>query len=692
MMINNIFKPKYTFIPLTKKKKYLFFFKNKKDLYITISYLIGSIFYLLSLRDIDGTGMQCYLQNNLDCIYALSFLCFISSIIITISMCIIIFKNFKKYHLIIIFIIFLFFFIIDHHNIIVKHGLYNIILFIVSTTILLSLLFLLHFLYYLLKKKKYIVIILIILLFYSLYFNLNKYKLNQFSCEGWEKGLNDSYIDNSSKDYPCIINIPKPHSCYIPEIGPLFDFTRYYRPTCLDPDLLKYEREKVLKDMENVRYFELSEKKRFGYPLTNNKQYHSDFYGTLVFPTNQSLEDDIHNNIILMDLYEKDKNKYYPNISFIPEIELVLTDEGGKIEYHIHRNETLIKEKEEIIKRHTNKFLYKNVFVMFVDTLSRAHFYRKFPNTTNFLNQFTKYETNFTKKNMNVFQYFKYNSIDTYTDPNIRASCYGAKADDKNGTHFVNFFNRNGYITGRANTFCVKESIYNPENISAFDHGTWDHEAMSLAGMKSFYDRLFVSRISTFVPKCLFGEDMNEHIFNYIEAFWATYINEKKMFFYQCLDGHEPTGELIGYLDTRLYNFLNNFYINGYFKDTAFVLFSDHGQHLNGPLYLFDSQDFRFERSLALLLLIVPNDDKLYHNNLYEKIKSNEQTFITPFDIYNTLLYLAFGEDNENYKKNCVSYGDYLFNEINYKNRYCEAPIYGGIIVPRTCNCYHKYI
>ena len=209
------------------------------------------------------------------------------------------------------------------------------------------------------------------------------------------------------------------------------------------------------------------------------------------------------------------------------------------------------------------------------------------------------------------------------------------------------FFNNNGYITGRANTFCVKESIHNQENISAFDHGTWDHEGMPLACMKSFYDRLFVSRISTFVPKCLFGEDMNEHIFNYMEAFWATYINEKKMFFYKCLDGHEPTGELIGYLDTRLYNFLNKFYIKGYFKDTALILFSDHGQHLNGPLYLFDSQDFHFERSLALLLLIVPNDEKLYQNNLYEKIKSNEQTFITPFDIYNTLLYLAFGEDND---------------------------------------------
>ena len=40
----------------------------------------------------------------------------------------------------------------------------------------------------------------------------------------------------------------------------------------------------------------------------------------------------------------------------------------------------------------------KNVIVMFFDTISRAHFFRKFPKTISFLNKFSRYETNFSKK------------------------------------------------------------------------------------------------------------------------------------------------------------------------------------------------------------------------------------------------------------------------------------------------------
>ena len=105
------------------------------------------------------------------------------------------------------------------------------------------------------------------------------------------------------------------------------------------------------------------------------------------------------------------------------------------------------------------------------------------------------------------------------------------------------------------------------------------------------------------------------------------------MFLFETLDGHEPTGELIGYFDETLFHFLNKFYSKGYFKDTAILLFSDHGQHLNGPFYLLDSQDFYSERSLPVLFLIIPNNEKLYKDNLYENIKINQQIFITPFDI-----------------------------------------------------------
>ena len=105
--------------------------------------------------------------------------------------------------------------------------------------------------------------------------------------------------------------------------------------------------------------------------------------------------------------------------------------------------------------------------------------------------------------------------------------------------------------------------------------------------------------------------------------------------------------------------------------------------HINGPLYLFDSQDFFIERTLSLLILIIPNNEKLYKNNLYEKIKSNQQTFVTPFDIFNTFIYLADGENSINY----VSYGESLFNEMNYNERFCQSDIYKSQISIKYCSC-----
>jgi hypothetical protein len=42
--------------------------------------------------------------------------------------------------------------------------------------------------------------------------------------------------------------------------------------------------------------------------------------------------------------------------------------------------------------------MFKNVLVIFFYTISRAHFFIKFPKTIRFLEQFTKYEKNLKKK------------------------------------------------------------------------------------------------------------------------------------------------------------------------------------------------------------------------------------------------------------------------------------------------------
>ena len=542
-----------------------------------------------------------------------------------------------------------------------------------------------HFLIISIKKKKYFLIILILISSGCLIFKFRQYKINHFSCDTWAKGFNNTFIDNTSKDYPCYMYIPPPHSCYLPEIGPYFDFTRIYRPTCLDQNLIEYEKKKFLKDIKSLKYLKISNKSHFGYPLTNNKEFEHDLFGTIVQPGNKSFENEINKNILLMDLYNKNKKKYYPNRAS-PEIEIFLTKDEGKIKINIKKNKKLIKEKKKILGKIKDKLLYKNILVMFFDSLSRAHFHRKFRKTTKFLNQFSKYEPDHLKKNMTIFQYFKYNSLYCYTDPNLKAAYYGTKSNGK-GIHFANYFNKNGYIIGRVNAYCGKESVFNKKNPSSLKPAIWDHEGLSLGCIKSFYGRLLVSRLSCLVKKCLFGKDLSQYALEYLESFWKTYINEYKLFLFQSLEAHEPTGELIGYFDEIFYNFLKNFYGKGYFKDTIILLFSDHGIHLPGPLYLFNSQDFLSERTLPLLLILIPNNEKLYKDNLYEKIKSNQQTFITPFDIYNTLIHLAYGENKEEYKKKAVSYGGSLFSKLNYKIRICKSNKLKPSIINKFCKC-----
>ena len=88
--------------------------------------------------------------------------------------------------------------------------------------------------------------------------------------------------------------------------------------------------------------------------------------------------------------------------------------------------------------------------------------------------------------------------------------------------------------------------------------------------------------------------------------------------------------------------------------------------------------------------MIIPNDNRLYKDGLYYKIKANQQIFVTPYDIYNTLLHIAFGENTHEYKQNSTQYGSSLLTKINYKQRYCDSPFLDFQINLFNCRCNKK--
>ena len=286
----------------------------KTNIKISFLYIIGSFFYYLSLSKINLNGITCLKKNSFKCFFAILENVIISSILIFISIYIIFIFKLNKFHLFNIFIIYLFFLLINHDNGLVRHGIYNFLGFIFLlffSFIIFGYIKCLYFLTKILKYRKIVFTILFFTSFSPIFLFLNIYKINHFSCKNWAKGLNDTYIDNTSKDYPCLINIPKNNSCYLSEIGHYFGFYSKFRPTCSDNGLLQSQKNYFLKSIKNynIKYYNISKKNYFGYPMTNNDKFSIAEYGNTLFKGKKSLEEELHKNIILMDLYIKNKTK-----------------------------------------------------------------------------------------------------------------------------------------------------------------------------------------------------------------------------------------------------------------------------------------------------------------------------------------------------------------------------------------------
>ena len=306
-----------------KKCKYLL-----NNIFITILYLFGSLLYFYSLSTINGPKMKCFSRIGLSCFYYLGKLIFFSALMTNFSLYLIIFKNHSKIHLFSICFLYAFLFYYDHNTGLVKHGIYNIFIFLISLVAIFFLLIFIHYLIFL-YKKNVIFLILFLIPIFLFYWIFNFYKKYNFSCSDWEKGLNNTKIDNND-NYPCIINIPPPHSCYLNSIGPYMDLSNFYRPTCLNKKLLESNKRSLLNNFKKLKYASESIMNNFGLPITTNKKYDSNLYGTILFRKGKrNFLKDINNNIILMDLYYKNKSKYYPKEDR-PEVELLIGNNTEK--------------------------------------------------------------------------------------------------------------------------------------------------------------------------------------------------------------------------------------------------------------------------------------------------------------------------------------------------------------------------
>ena len=435
------------------------------------------LFYYLSLEG-------CFLEQD-ECIPLLSTM-FLGRIVIfgllagiltCVQIYLMIFKVMKFYHLIYMIIFYIYMYHYDHGTKLDYHGAYNIVIFISFVVIFFIIAGIVIIIIITMKKQKVIpcIILSIILFFLGIEYFLFFYNLTT-ACQHWDKGLNNTVLDNSDQ-YACKIEYPK--KCYLYQVNKFFDFSRLTFTTC-NP---KYNHEKEnIYFSENIRVNkelkDLSSLDHFGYPITVNNpllwKNEREYYD---FP-NLVLK-----NIILMDLYEHPDKKYYGDDILKPEVEIIYNKntKQRKIEINLIKNESLSEERKKIENDQENQYksLYKNVIFIFIDSISRQHFLRIMKKTSSFLEKFMSYNLS---QSHTSYQFMKYQTFAGWTNPNLIPMLYSSEQNHQR-FHFLTFFKQNGFVTCHTQNFCSKESFeYSIDSIrdSRIKMDEYDHENVAM--------------------------------------------------------------------------------------------------------------------------------------------------------------------------------------------------------------------
>ena len=631
----------YNKVKITIKKKFkLYFYKYS----ISVLYIISYYIYYLSLeRCLDGEEIC---GNNMKWIYTKVVELVIASELISVLFALMIFNISTKFHLVHLIVVFVLFYYYSHDFYFFNHGMYNIIVFILLFSLNLIIILFLKLLIYLFNLKNKLIINKIILII--ILFIIYNFEIPDFTCDNWEKGLNNTSIDNDKDKYGCIIVTPK--YCQYKLFSPYQDYTKILDLNCS----LKNSnyRKKILEKSDSP--YITKETKRFGYPLTNK--------GLMALL--DGLDDKVLKKYVADNLFDLDNN--YKNFT---ESEITVDfskDPLGELIIDLKYNESLSKERKKL--EYLNNPYSNNILILFLDSVGRAASLRQLNKTLSFFEKFISYEggfnQNFPEQKFHSFQFFKYQSFKGRTSGNFPRIYYGNVREAKNITSITKYFKENGFITNYVCDICKKDNARTLHNMTFSE--LYDHQ-MLLCDTNS-------PRYSKPIRKCFYGKDNIAFLLEYSEQFWRKYQNNRKFSNIIINTAHEGTMEVLKYVDEIIYNHLYSLYNDNLLKDSSIFLLSDHGVGVESIYYAF--KFFALEAELPMLYIIINDRKNVTYREQYFNIHKNQQTFITAYDIYNTINHLLYG-DKYKYIKNLTDenptpkspLGISLFEYINAKDR-----------------------
>jgi hypothetical protein len=370
------------------------------------------------------------------------------------------------------------------------------------------------------------------------------------------------------------------------------------------------------------------------------------------------------------------------------EVFLDFENDKGKISINLKRNETLIEERRA--KAEKNEVKFDNVYLFFLDALSRNHFIKRLKKICKFLEDslYSKKvkegnRGNGQNKKVNSFQFIKYQNLRGATPFNMYPLFYGVPRGDPTGVSLVKIFKDKGFITGNTINSCYRD-LYHHSNVTEVPVENFDHENLPLFCDTNHLDPNMIWAYeqgeNSIFRKCLYGRDSHDYMFEYMSQFLEAYKDERKFMRMCFADGHEATQQVIKYLDEPLFNFLNLIFDKYYNDRTAIIFLSDHGGRLPGPYAVLFLEEWNFEQELSALFLVLPENNTNYDKNI---ILKNEKRFLSDYDVYHTLMdYINVDESQiTGFRKQI---GQSILTEIDGMKRDCNT------VGVKGCYC-HNY-
>lgn len=330
-----------------------------------------------------------------------------------------------------------------------------------------------------------------------------------------------------------------------------------------------------------------------------------------------------------------------------------------------------------------------NIIFIYMDNLSRLHFYRQYKKTKKFLKKFFNYEgfrVN-NAQNYHAFEFLKYHKFKGATLTNAIPMFNGVYFKENNKIiSILKNFKENGYVTCNVQDICHKE-LMRIGPLKGYRYIEFDHEYSSPNCDPNIYNLGYgiFSGENGILRRCLYGRENFYYNIEYAKQFWRVYKKNKKFLRIVNSYAHEYSGEKSKYSDEILYNFFKELYFNGEMENTNVFIVGDHGYvGLYGLYKILKSKDWEIESSLPIFIMITFDKKNLSYYEQYNEIKKNQQNFITPFDIYFTLSHILYGNEHEKiYSLNKKKYGESLFRYINSYERNCKKYKY----LTSECQC-----